>query len=610
MTKKPTADRDHDASPSDRSRRTFLGLAGATLAAGWVGTASADSHSIEVSLTENVGADSPSSPIAPDDGWADTGWITEETLQVVRVTTLDAEGEGSLKWACEDVDGPRIVVFEVGGVIDMEGGDIEAEEPYLYVAGQTAPPPGITVIRTTKPGFEFDEGNMFVQHIRSRPGDDVEYGEPADAMVVGDNGYNVAFDHCSVSWGTEENMSVNSEPSISEDVTFTNNLNAEGLFDSPVHADDDQRAYGSLIGEGTDRVAILGNVYAQNWSRNARIKGGTSAVVANNVQHNFERATRLGGDSSETTSTSVVGNVYTEGDASDTGRPIVYTGLGDGDPPVEAYVADNESGPFSMIDGDSPIDQLSSPSHWPDGFDPIGGDVFGNRLEAVGARPAERTFHDQRIVDDVSNGDGTIIDSQAEVGGYPDLESTYRPLTVPEDDAAFTDWLQQHTQAVELASVDPPEGNDSGGEEPAPIPSGTYWLESVHSGKAVEVFEWSGEDGATVVQWEQLGGDNQRWVVDHLTDDVYRFENVFSGKYLTVADGSTDDGANVVQWEWTGGDHQRFHVEAITGDEYAVRPVHSGSSLDVEGFSTDDGATVVQWEYHADDNQRWRFHEP
>src|SRR5262245_43278347 len=67
--------------------------------------------------------------------------------KILRVTTLAANGPGSLLAALE-ADGPRIVVFEVGGVIDMAQHEIKIAKPFLTVAGQTAPSPGITLIRT------------------------------------------------------------------------------------------------------------------------------------------------------------------------------------------------------------------------------------------------------------------------------------------------------------------------------------------------------------------------------------------------------------------------------------------------------------------------------
>jgi hypothetical protein len=67
--------------------------------------------------------------------------------KILRVTNLNAEGPGSFKAAIE-AKGPRIVVFEVGGVIDMKRKELHIREPFLTIAGQTAPSPGITLIKT------------------------------------------------------------------------------------------------------------------------------------------------------------------------------------------------------------------------------------------------------------------------------------------------------------------------------------------------------------------------------------------------------------------------------------------------------------------------------
>src|SRR5580765_6459248 len=66
--------------------------------------------------------------------------------RIIRVTHLDAAGPGSFSAAVE-ARGPRIVVFEVGGVIDLGLTTLSITEPFLTVAGQTAPSPGITIIR-------------------------------------------------------------------------------------------------------------------------------------------------------------------------------------------------------------------------------------------------------------------------------------------------------------------------------------------------------------------------------------------------------------------------------------------------------------------------------
>ena len=54
---------------------------------------------------------------------------------IVRVTNLNADGPGSFKAAIER-KGRRIVVFEVGGVIDLERSTLDITEPYLTIAGQ------------------------------------------------------------------------------------------------------------------------------------------------------------------------------------------------------------------------------------------------------------------------------------------------------------------------------------------------------------------------------------------------------------------------------------------------------------------------------------------
>jgi pectate lyase len=58
--------------------------------------------------------------------------------QIIKVTTLAASGPGSLREAVE-AKGPRIVVFEVGGVIDLDRETLQITEPFITIAGQTAP---------------------------------------------------------------------------------------------------------------------------------------------------------------------------------------------------------------------------------------------------------------------------------------------------------------------------------------------------------------------------------------------------------------------------------------------------------------------------------------
>ena len=87
--------------------------------------------------------------------------------RIVRVTTLAADGEGSLKSAIE-LDVPRVIVFEVGGVIDLAGHALELRNPHVTIAGQTAPSPGITLIRG---GIDVRTRDVIVEHLRVRTGE-------------------------------------------------------------------------------------------------------------------------------------------------------------------------------------------------------------------------------------------------------------------------------------------------------------------------------------------------------------------------------------------------------------------------------------------------------
>ena len=122
--------------------------------------------------------------------------------RVIRVTNLLASGQGSLD-AALSASGPRIVVFEVGGVIDLNKARLNIREPYVTVAGQTAPSPGMTIIRGA---ISIQTHDVILQHIRVRPGDAGEAKrsgwEPDGISTAGADAYNVLIDHCSISMGS------------------------------------------------------------------------------------------------------------------------------------------------------------------------------------------------------------------------------------------------------------------------------------------------------------------------------------------------------------------------------------------------------------------------
>jgi len=123
--------------------------------------------------------------------------------RVIRVTNLNGAGPGSLAEACAAA-GPRIVVFDVSGVIR---GDVRITQPHITIAGQTAPGAGITIEGLVS---TYDHGihDVILRHLRVRP--PRSSGQGGDCLQIGGLGprrsgtYNVILDHLSVSWGNDE----------------------------------------------------------------------------------------------------------------------------------------------------------------------------------------------------------------------------------------------------------------------------------------------------------------------------------------------------------------------------------------------------------------------
>ncbi len=211
--------------------------------------------------------------------------------RVVRVTSLEREGPGTLRAAIE-AKGPRLVVFEVGGIIDLARKNIRVREPYLTIAGQTAPNPGITLLRGA---LAVETHDVVIQHLSVRPGDagrPRKSGWSPDGIAV-NAAFNVIIDHCSATWAVDENLSVSGPryegpAGTSHDVTIRHCLIAEGL-DNSSH-EKGPHSKGSLIHDCCRNIAIIANLYAHNVDRNPYFKAETTGLIVNNLIYNPGRA--------------------------------------------------------------------------------------------------------------------------------------------------------------------------------------------------------------------------------------------------------------------------------------------------------------------------------
>jgi pectate lyase len=365
--------------------------------------------------------------------------------QILRVTTLSVDGPGSIIAALE-TRGPRIVVFEVGGVIDLGGRTVKIAEPYVTIAGQTAPSPGVTFIRG---GFDITTHDVVIQHVRVRPGEagfPKHSGHDFDAIsTVG--GHDVIVDHCSLTWATDENLSASgprftgSAPDewrkgTSHGVTFSNNLIAEGLAHA-THAKG-EHSKGSLIHDNATDILIVGNLYAHNWERSPLFKGGARGMILNNLiydpgpraMHYNLIAEEWGDHARQTGQMVAIGNVLRAGPSTPDSVAFMMVG---GSGKLEWYADDNiavdrigrplpQFGRYTT----APVEivQIARPA-LPFGVNLLpAADVQDAVIRSAGARPWDRDAVDSRIVANVIEGRGGVIDSEQDVGGYPAYPET------------------------------------------------------------------------------------------------------------------------------------------------------------------------------------------
>jgi hypothetical protein len=370
--------------------------------------------------------------------------------QILRVTTLRAEGPGSLLEALNTA-GPRIIVFEVAGVIDLGRREHRISEPYLTIAGQTAPSPGITLIRG---GLTIATHDVVIRHLRIRPGEaelSKDSGVDVDAITTVAGARDVIIDHNSLTWATDENLSASGTRFIgntpdewragtSHRITFSNNLLAEGLAHS-THAKG-EHSKGSLVHDNVTDILIVGNLYAHNYERSPLFKGGVRGQVINNliydpgqraVQYNLIAQEWIGRDY-QTGHMVVRGNAMRAGPSTEELAFFMIGGSGDLDLYMDDNIAVDRIGrPLPQIGRytTAPIrlNLLQRAPSLPFGVRLLAADAVQDAVVLnAGARPWDRDDIDRRIVANVIEGRGAIIDSEREVGGYPVVPEVRAPF--------------------------------------------------------------------------------------------------------------------------------------------------------------------------------------
>jgi hypothetical protein len=399
---------------------------------------------------------------------------------VIKVTNLDDSGPGSFREAVM-TSGPRIVVFEVSGIIELSS-DLRITSPFLTIAGETSPGGILITGRRTV----LQTHDVIIRHLRFRVGPprNGADGGTLDALVLYGKGSshppgvrNVIIDHCSLSWGTDE---VFSTAYGATDFTVQWSVIAEGLDDGHPEGNHSKGAFfaGSSLEEDV-RGSFHHNYIAHNRARNPEVQQNTSGSdyevfidIRNNVIYNFNGASvgKISGDAK----VNLVDNYVKAGpestanafewrhSASSTPRPTIYVyrNIGtteDGSNP-EAW---NVASGFSTTETTSQEWRSLTPHPAAAVTTTAMSEAYAlELLDTVGATKPVRDSVDTRIVDDFRNGTGRIPNTVNFPADYPVFASRSAPQD-QDDDGMSDTWESEN--GFDPTRNDSAEDNDNDG---------------------------------------------------------------------------------------------------------------------------------------------------
>jgi pectate lyase len=387
--------------------------------------------------------------------------------KVFVVTSLEDSGPGTLREALESA-GPRIVVFNVAGIINLKN-RIVVRAPYLTIAGQTAPGDGVCVAGNT---VELEAHDIVVRYMRFRRGA-MDVGDRNDGLGGNPVG-NIIVDHCSCSWGFDENISMYrhmySPPDGSKDLKLpTCNITIQWTISSEA-LDTFNHAFGGTWGGRND--TFHHDLFASNTGRNCSMGLGGDFNYVNNVVFNWRHRTVDGGD--DTSKVNLINNYFKPGPITNASAPIghrlikadsrrgkniapqfghfyVTGNIVDGN---ETVTKDNWAGGVQLADegdklnSDKSVDEFLKEIRVDQPFPmaPItiqsAQDAYESVLADAGATLPKRDPVDVRVIEEVRTGKPTyekgIITDPKQVGGYPTYNGT--PVADADKDGMPDTW--------------------------------------------------------------------------------------------------------------------------------------------------------------------------
>lgn len=378
--------------------------------------------------------------------------------------TTDDGSEGTLRYAL-DQKGPKYIVFKTGGTIYLQS-PLKIKEGNVTISGQTAPGDGITIAN-----YEtfVAADNVIIRYVRFRMGDQKKFeGDAFGARFI----KNLMVDHCSMSWSTDETVSIY----VNENTTLQWCVISESLRNS--FHQKGAHGYGGIA--GGKLASFHHNMYAHHDSRNPRLGEYAGSKFAltdltdfrNNVIYNWGHNSIYGG---EGMNVNLINNYYKPGPATITRQRIAAIDKNE-KPQAEVYdvwgkyyisgnvmegnpeiTKDNwTEGVFSQMkpsyhltDTEKKSIKINQPHDIKDNVKTHSAQEAYEKVLEFGGASLVRDAVDLHVLKDVKTGSFTykgskgsahgIIDSQTDVGGFPDLKPG-KPLVDSDNDGMPDAW--------------------------------------------------------------------------------------------------------------------------------------------------------------------------
>ena len=387
-------------------------------------------------------------PGAQGYGAGATGWRGGE---IFYVTSLEDNGEGTLRSCARNGNRPRVCLFAISGTIGLDSTIRLGSN--LYIAGQTAPGDGIQlVLRESQdtPLVMKDVTDIVIRSLKVRPGPSPLPSPNVDGITIED-AQNIYLDRLSLMFATDENFNIHVSDGTAADITISRSILALGL-DRANHPKG-RHSKGALIcsdqgrNNACGRITIWQNLFAHNRDRNPDLNATSigPVEVINNVFYNpisqFGEFYNLVGE----TSISYVGNVALSGPSTNSRTPPALEAFEWEDYAFRIFAEDNlatmrrrcrAERPFDVLGPDAEALRVDAPTEPLQAVAIPASEALEHVLSTAGDRlPSAREPDalDARVIADVRNCTGDVIDAVDEVGGWPEIATVAGPADTDRD---------------------------------------------------------------------------------------------------------------------------------------------------------------------------------